>query len=212
VSRVGNKPVTLPKGVSVTVAGGNVSVKGPKGTLSRAVPPLVSISVEGDVANVARNNETSKARAMHGLARALLQNMVTGVTAGFTRKLEINGVGYRAEVRKDLLALTLGYSHPIEITLPSGVTAKVEKQTEVEGVGDRQGTGRSNSLPAFAINCGRRSRTRARASSTPTSIIQPQGRARPRRSRPPGAPFRGRGDVAATQEVESRERRKMPRS
>jgi large subunit ribosomal protein L6 len=127
VSRIGKKPIDLPKGVTVTLDGEEIKVKGPKGELKRKRPPVVGIEIEGQTLVVTRPDDSRNARAMHGLARALLQNMVTGVSAGFTRTLEINGVGYRAEVKKPLLQLALGYSHPIEVVLPQGVEAKVEK-------------------------------------------------------------------------------------
>lgn len=128
MSRVGNKPVTIPKGVTISVAKGKLSVKGPKGELSRALPPLVDIAVEGDSLNVKRNGNHRRSRAMHGLCRALVQNMVTGVHQGFTRVIEFTGVGYRADTKGGILLLSLGYSHPIEVMLPKGVAAKVDKE------------------------------------------------------------------------------------
>ncbi len=127
MSRVGKKPIPIPKGVVVSFADDQISVKGPKGLLSRKVPPVVSFENDADELRVLRPDDTEKSRAMHGLARALIQNMVTGVSEGFTRTLEINGVGYRAEVKPGVVALALGYSHPIEVMLPKGITAVVEK-------------------------------------------------------------------------------------
>ena len=127
MSRIGKKPVTVPKGVTVTLKGQEIAVKGPKGELKRAVPPLVKVNVAAAEITVERSSEDGPARAQHGLMRALLQNMVTGVTEGFERKLEINGVGYKAEVAGEKMTLSLGYSHPIVFPLPKGVSAKVDK-------------------------------------------------------------------------------------
>lgn len=138
MSRIGKMPIEVPKGVSVTLSGVDIKVKGPKGELQRKVPPLVSIEVTGDTVQINRASNDKRSGAMHGLARSLIQNMVTGVSAGFKRVLEINGVGYRAEAKPDVLVLTLGYSHPLELCLPQGVTAKVEKnQIEISGI-DRE--------------------------------------------------------------------------
>jgi large subunit ribosomal protein L6 len=138
VSRIGKKPVEVPKGVNVTLAEGNITIKGPKGELSRRVPPMVAVQSDGGKIMVTKTSNDRRARAMHGLARSLIQNMVTGVSQGFTRVLEINGVGYKAETRPNVLFLTLGYSHPLEVFLPTGVTAKVEKnRVELNGI-DRE--------------------------------------------------------------------------
>ena len=135
MSRIGKKPIDIPKGVSISVEGDEVIVKGPKGELRRKKPPVVSFEISDTVAQVTRPDDSRSARAYHGLARALVQNMVTGVSVGFTRVLEINGVGYRADARGDVLGLALGYSHPIEVMLPVGVTAKVEKnQVALSGI------------------------------------------------------------------------------
>jgi large subunit ribosomal protein L6 len=141
VSRIGKMPVDLPQGVTVQVDGGFMRVKGPKGELSRKVPPDVQIKADNKHVVVERANNGRRARAMHGLGRALLQNLVTGVSKGFERVLEINGVGYRAEARQGILALSLGYSHPIEVMLPEGVSAKVEKNAiTISGI-DREQLG-----------------------------------------------------------------------
>jgi large subunit ribosomal protein L6 len=127
MSRIGKKPVVVPKGVTVTLKGAEIAVKGPKGELKRSVPPLVKVTVTSAEVTVAREENDGASRAQHGLMRALLQNMVLGVTQGFERKLEINGVGYKAEIAGEKLTLSLGYSHPIVFPLPKGVSAKVEK-------------------------------------------------------------------------------------
>ena len=139
MSRVGKQPITVPSGVNITTSPGAVQVKGPKGTLSAAVSPLVELKVEGGSLNITRREDSREARSIHGLTRKLVSNMVTGVSEGFRRVLEINGVGYRAEAKGNAIQLALGYSHPILFPLPQGVQAKVDKQTVVtlEGA-DRQ--------------------------------------------------------------------------
>lgn len=137
MSRVGKKTIAIPKGVTINVNNGQLSVKGPKGELSRKMPPLVDIVVEANEAQVKRKNDHRRSRSMHGLCRALLQNMVTGVSQGFTRVLDFTGVGYRADAKGGMLTLALGYSHPIEVLLPTGVAAKVEKdknRIELSGI------------------------------------------------------------------------------
>jgi large subunit ribosomal protein L6 len=131
MSRVGKQPITMPAGVTLTIADGGARVSGPRGSLEMRVSPLVEIALEGGVAKVARREETRAARAAQGLARQLLANMVTGVSEGFRRVLEINGVGYRAEAKGDALQIALGYSHPVVFPLPRGVQAKVDKQTVI---------------------------------------------------------------------------------
>jgi len=142
MSRIGRMPIAVPGGVKVHVADGTVRVEGPKGTLSREVPREVTIAIDGSTVNVGRVDETRRTRSIHGLTRKLLSNMVEGVSKGFTRVLEINGVGYRAEARGTMLHMTLGYSHPIAFQLPSGVTAKVDRQVVVTLAGaDRETLG-----------------------------------------------------------------------
>jgi large subunit ribosomal protein L6 len=139
MSRIGKQPIAVPNGVTITVDPGAVKIKGPKGTLAAAVSPLVELKLEGATLHVARREDSRDARSVHGLTRKLVANMVTGVSEGFRRVLEINGVGYRAESKGNALQLALGYSHPIVFPLPQGVQAKVDKQTVVtlEGA-DRQ--------------------------------------------------------------------------
>ena len=131
MSRIGKAPVTIPQGTKVHVAEGRVRVEGPKGKLERTLPPDVTARVDGSTVTIERTDDGRRARSMHGLARQLVSNMVDGAAKGFTRVLEINGVGYRAEPRGNILFLTLGYSHPIAYQLPAGVTAKVERQVIV---------------------------------------------------------------------------------
>jgi large subunit ribosomal protein L6 len=131
MSRVGKLPVALPKGVEVKLDAAAVSVKGPLGTLSQALPEDVAITVDGDMLVVAAANETGRANAMSGTMRALIANMVTGVTKGFERKLTLHGVGYRAQAQGDKLNLTVGYSHPVVHQMPKGVKVETPTQTEV---------------------------------------------------------------------------------
>ncbi len=142
MSRVGKKPVELPKGVEMTVAGTTVRVKGPKGELTLAVDPQVGIEVGAGKANVVTRSATRSARVVSGTTRALLANMVTGVTKGFERKLELVGVGYRAQAQGRKLNLTLGFSHPVAYPVPEGITVETPSQTEIVIKGtDRQKVG-----------------------------------------------------------------------
>ena len=136
MSRVGKNPIPIPDGVTVTVDGASVTVKGPKGQLARAFDPDITVRTEDGHVLVTRPSDHRRHRALHGLTRALVQNMVTGVSTGYRRTLEIIGVGYRAELIGKKLNLTIGYSHPILVTPPEGITFGVEKQTQiaVEGI------------------------------------------------------------------------------
>ncbi len=127
MSRIGRKPIVIPKGVTITVKDSAIAVKGPKGELKRTIPALVKVTTEKDHLIITRDDESAEARARHGLVRALVSNMVEGVSKEFERKLEINGVGYRAEVAGTKLTLALGYSHPVVYQLPKGISAKVDK-------------------------------------------------------------------------------------
>jgi large subunit ribosomal protein L6 len=135
MSRIGKLPVTLPKGVDVTVNGQQVSVKGPKGELRRTFHPLVTVDRADGTLTVVRANETQQAKAIHGLSRSLLANMVTGVATGYTRDLEISGTGYRATLAGKKLQLALGYSHPIEIDPPAGISFALETPQKVRVAG-----------------------------------------------------------------------------
>ena len=131
MSRVGKMPIVVPGTVKIDFQGAEVRVQGPKGTLTHSVPEGIAVDVDGDRMQVRRNDETKTVRALHGLTRKLLANMVEGVSEGFRRVLEINGVGYRAELKDGSLHLTLGFSHPIVYPLPAGVSASVERQTVI---------------------------------------------------------------------------------
>ena len=131
MSRIGRKPIVIPKGVTVSVEGQAVRVDGPKGKLSRVVPAGLTVSLQDSRLLVQRSSDHRTVRALHGLARALLANMVQGVTEGFEKKLEIVGIGYRAQLQGRALQLALGYSHPVVFPLPEGIQAEVDKQTFV---------------------------------------------------------------------------------
>ena len=139
MSRIGKLPVTVPAGVKVAVDSSAVRLEGPKGKLQAPIPSGVQVTVEGNVVRVARDNEQRNVRALHGLTRKLIANMAQGVSQGFSRVLDINGVGYRAEVKGQEIHMTLGYSHPVVFPLPQGVTAAVERQIIITLSGaDRQ--------------------------------------------------------------------------
>ncbi len=132
MSRVGKMPVVIPAGVTVDVTENNfMTVKGPKGELKRQLSDLVDIKVEGNEVVVTRANDTKKLKEMHGLTRSLINNMVIGVSQGFEKKLEVNGVGYRVAKQGSKLVLNLGYSHPVEMEDPEGVEAVVEDQNKI---------------------------------------------------------------------------------
>jgi large subunit ribosomal protein L6 len=131
MSRIGRKPVSIPQGVKVQVEGNTVHAEGPKGKLAQPVPAGLSAKLEGDQVVISRASDERKVRALHGLARALVANMVTGVKDGFEKKLEIVGIGYRAQLQGRALQLALGYSHPVIFPLPEGITAEIDKQTAI---------------------------------------------------------------------------------
>jgi large subunit ribosomal protein L6 len=132
MSRVGKQPVPLPDGVTVTVSGETVSVKGPKGQLSERVPSEIKVAVEGGEVQVTRPDDKKSTRALHGLTRALVANMVTGVTTQFAKELEIQGVGYRADTQGKKLVLNVGYSHPVEMAIPEGLKVSVDRNVMVK--------------------------------------------------------------------------------
>ncbi len=131
MSRIGNKPITVPAGVEVTLDGHKITVKGPKGTLERDIHPNIKVEMDANVITVKRPDDQKENRALHGLTRTLINNMIIGVTEEFTRKLEVNGVGYRAQKQGKKLVLTLGYSHPVEVEEPEGVTFEVPNPNEI---------------------------------------------------------------------------------
>ena len=137
MSRIGRMPIAIPAGVTVAIAENNhVTVKGPKGTLERALPVEMTIKQEGDEIVVTRPNDLKKNKALHGLTRTLIHNMVVGVTEGYEKVLEVNGVGYRAAKQGNKLVLSLGYSHPVEMEDPEGITSVLDGQNiiKIQGI------------------------------------------------------------------------------
>jgi large subunit ribosomal protein L6 len=136
MSRIGKKPVGLPKGVSAQISGQTVEVKGPKGTLSFTATDDVTITIDGETVTVTPRGTSKRARQQWGMSRSMVENLVTGVTTGFKKELEIQGVGYRAQMQGNVLKLALGYSHDVNFDVPKGVTVTTPKQTEivVEGI------------------------------------------------------------------------------
>jgi large subunit ribosomal protein L6 len=142
MSRIGKAPITVPKGVEVKQSGSSMEVKGPKGALSQAIPSGIALQIDGGVITVKRQDDTKPMRSLHGLLRTLIANMVTGVTEGFSKRLEIVGIGYRANLQGRNLQLSLGYSHPINYAIPDGIEVAVDKQTAITVTGvDKQKVG-----------------------------------------------------------------------
>ena len=131
MSRIGNKPITVPAGIDVTIDGQKITVKGPKGTLERTVNDNISIKLENGVIVVARPNDEKENRSLHGLTRTLINNMIEGVSNEFSKQLEINGVGYRAAKQGNKIVLTLGYSHPVEMVEPEGIKYEVPNPNSI---------------------------------------------------------------------------------
>ena len=131
MSRVGKSPISLPKGVETTIANGSITVKGPLGTLTRVLSDTITVVKEGEELKIAPVGESRQADAMSGTTRALLNNMVVGVTKGFEKKLNLVGVGYRAQAQGDKLNLSLGFSHPVVHVMPQGVKCETPAQTEI---------------------------------------------------------------------------------
>ncbi len=132
MSRIGKLPVKIPKEAKVSLDGNTITVKGPKGQLTKEINPRVEVKLDGDTLTVHRKDDSKPSRAAHGLMRALIANMVHGVTKGFTKELLVIGVGYKVEAKGKALELHLGFSHPIDFPLPEGITAKVERQKEIK--------------------------------------------------------------------------------
>lgn len=143
MSRIGKSPVTIPAKVKVNVAANRVAAEGPRGKLEFSLPRYTAATVQGSEVRVTRTGESAEARSMHGLARAIIQNMVLGVTEGFVKKLEIQGVGFKAAIQGPVVNLSLGFSHPILYPIPSGIKVTVEENTKltVEGA-DKELVGR----------------------------------------------------------------------
>ena len=139
MSRIGNKPIPIPDGVSIDKIEGGARVKGPKGTLTKQLPSAITFSIEDGNVVLRRPNEKKEVRALHGLARALMSNMVSGVTKPFVKELEIQGVGYRAEASGNKLNMLLGFSHPVEITIPDGIKVSVDRNVIVRIEGADRG-------------------------------------------------------------------------
>ena len=132
MSRIGRMPIAVPAGVTVDIAENNkVTVKGPKGTLERVLPAEMDIKMEGEEIIVSRPNDLKKMKSLHGLTRTLIYNMVVGVTEGYKKELEVNGVGYRAQKKGKVLTLSLGYSHPVEMEDPEGIEVAVDGQNKI---------------------------------------------------------------------------------
>ena len=131
MSRIGKMPIAIPAGVEVTLNGNDITVKGPKGTLSRTVHSNMAVNMEGNVITVTRPNDEKENRALHGLTRSLIANMVEGVSNGYKKELEINGVGYRAALQGKTLVLNVGFSHQIDMVPPEGITVEVPAQTKI---------------------------------------------------------------------------------
>ncbi len=126
MSRIGRRPIALPAKVEIQIDGQHIAVKGPKGQLSRSLPPLITVRQDAQMLTVGRINDSRPARQLHGLCRTLVANMVDGVSKGFERRLELVGVGYRASIQGSKLVLNVGYSHPVEIPFPPGIQMAVE--------------------------------------------------------------------------------------
>ena len=140
MSRIGRMPIVIPKDVKISFQQPNVEVTGPKGHLSYSIPTRITLSIDGDKVLIRREMDDRPSKALHGLTRSLIANMVTGVTKGFEKRLEIVGIGFRADVEKNALKMNLGFSHPVLYPIPEGIRVEVEKQTQItiKGVDKQQ--------------------------------------------------------------------------
>lgn len=144
MSRIGRTPIPVPSGVDVSITEERIEVKGPKGTLSQPIPGAITVRAEGDTLLVERPDDARENRALHGLVRTLVNNMVVGVTDGFTKELDIQGVGYRAALSGRDLDLSLGFSHPVKVTAPEGITFEVPAPNRIKVSGiDKQAVGQA---------------------------------------------------------------------
>ncbi len=141
MSRIGRAPIAIPAGVDVVVDGSTVTVKGAKGTLTRTMHSNITITKDGDVINVARPNDNKENRSLHGLTRTLIANMIEGVSNGYKKELEINGIGYRAEVKGNTLVMKIGYSHDVNMEAPEGITVEVNGNKVTVSGADKQKVG-----------------------------------------------------------------------
>ena len=142
MSRIGKKPITLPQGITLTVENQRVEVQGPKGTLSMTVHPEMTVTVEDTNVIVERPSDTKTHKALHGTTRALIQNMVVGVSEGYKKQLKMIGVGYRAQLQGSKLIVNAGYSQPVELNIPDGITVEIIKNTDISVAGiDKQNVG-----------------------------------------------------------------------
>ena len=142
MSRIGKKPITIPSGVKVQMAGSKVSVQGPKGKLEMELHPRIKVTVAKDQVEVSRATDIRTDRALHGLVRSLINNMIIGVTEGYKKELEMEGVGFKGALKGNMLTLTLGFSHPIEYQIPAGITIVLPKPTQITVTGnDKQMVG-----------------------------------------------------------------------
>lgn len=131
MSRIGRKPINIPAGVNVSFVDGVFNAKGPKGTLTQKIHPFINVEIDGSVVNVSRKDDEKLSRSLHGLTRSLIFNMVEGVTNGFSKTLEVNGVGYKAQKQAKNLVLSLGYSHPVTISETDGITIEVQGNNKI---------------------------------------------------------------------------------
>ena len=172
MSRIGKLPIPVPAGVDVTIDGRTVAVKGPKGTLSHTVAAPIEIAKgEDGILAVTRPNDERQNKALHGLSRTLVANMITGVTQGYIKTLEISGVGYRVQAKGSNLEFALGYSHPILVEAPEGITFKVETP-DASSTSRASTSRRSARSRRTSASCASPTRTRPRASSTQGEVIR----------------------------------------